>query len=262
MSWEMVDEGWGNAARVWAYMAEPRFRPEYQAVLSLAGVNGPCAYLDIACGSGFAASLASERGATVHGIDASHRLLRIASARLPDADLRHGDMHDLPWGDETFDVATSFRGIWGNTPAAVMEAARVLRKGGLLALSFWPADLMELPSATIWASAVPESRHERAQMAGMGSIALDGRVEQMCLDAGLEPGTRHRVEFETEGATLDLEVEALLSSGPMYTAVKERGQEAVESSLRSALAEFSDDATGIRIPQAIEYLVAVKAGTG
>ena len=74
--------------------------------------------LDVACGSGLAVELASVRGATCAGIDASARLLAVARDRAPDADLRVGDMCDLPWDDDTFDVATSFRGVWATTPEA------------------------------------------------------------------------------------------------------------------------------------------------
>jgi hypothetical protein len=39
--------------------------------------------------------------------------------RSPNADLRVGDMHALPWQDTAFTVVTSFLGIWGTTPDAV-----------------------------------------------------------------------------------------------------------------------------------------------
>ncbi len=68
--------------------------------------------LDIACGSGFAAYLASERGAAVSGIDASEGLVTIARARTPKGDFRVGDMFALPFPDASFDAATSFNGIW------------------------------------------------------------------------------------------------------------------------------------------------------
>lgn len=260
MGWEMVDEGWGHAALTWAYVNEPSFRPEYDAVLQELVLGKGQDYLDVACGSGFAARRARDRGALVSGIDASGRLLAIARARTPDGDFRVGDMHRLPWADASFDAATSFRGIWGNTPDAVIEAARVLRPGGRLGVSFWPTDLMESPTAAVWAALVPASKGERAQMKGMGSIALEGRVEAMCERAGLVPGRRSRVDFVAEFPDVDLAVPALLSSGPAYIAVQERGRDEVARALREALEPLARDDVGLRVPQSVEYLVATKPG--
>src|SRR5205807_2119029 len=87
------------------------------------------------CGSGLAMELARLRGAVSSGIDASPRLIATARDRNPDSDIRVGDMQALPWDDATFDVVTSFRGIWGTTPDAVEEAHRVLVPGGRLAMT-------------------------------------------------------------------------------------------------------------------------------
>lgn len=84
---------------------------------------------DIACGSGYALARADRLGADTAGIDASDELIAIARTRTPDADLVAGDMFDLPWADATFDVATSFNGIWGGFTDALREAHRIL--GGL-----------------------------------------------------------------------------------------------------------------------------------
>ena len=50
--------------------------------------------------------------AEVAGLDASEALIAIARARATVADFRVGDMFALPFGDDHFDVATSFNGIW------------------------------------------------------------------------------------------------------------------------------------------------------
>ena len=91
----------------------------------------------MACGAGLALELASAVGATCSGIDASPRLIAVARDRNPHADLRVGDMQHLPWPDASFDVVTSFRGIWGTTPDAVAEAYRVLVPGGRLGITVW-----------------------------------------------------------------------------------------------------------------------------
>jgi cyclopropane fatty-acyl-phospholipid synthase-like methyltransferase len=69
---------------------------EYEHIFDQAGVTPGKRHLDIACGSGLAIQLASERGAMASGIDASERLIAIARARTPSADIRLGDMFHLP----------------------------------------------------------------------------------------------------------------------------------------------------------------------
>ena len=93
--------------------------------------------LDIACGSGLAVRIADAMGATVAGIDAAADLIAVARERTPTADLRVGSMYELPWADESFDAAMSVNGIWGGCEAALDEAFRVLRPGGLIGISFW-----------------------------------------------------------------------------------------------------------------------------
>jgi SAM-dependent methyltransferase len=46
-------------------------------------------------------------------------------------------MFDLPWDDESFDIVTSFRGVWGTTAEAVGEIRRVLVPGGRVAITVW-----------------------------------------------------------------------------------------------------------------------------
>jgi ubiquinone/menaquinone biosynthesis C-methylase UbiE len=93
--------------------------------------------LDVACGSGFAAQLAARRGAIVSGLDAAEPLIAIARSRTSEADFRVGDMFALPFEQHSFDVVTSFNGIWKGCDAALDEAHRVLVPRGRLGLTFW-----------------------------------------------------------------------------------------------------------------------------
>ncbi len=258
MGWEEADKGWGARAKDWAYLMESTWWPEFDRVLRDAGVGEGGRHLDVCCGSGLAAQMAAWRGAEVCALDASERLLNIARARTPEADIRHGDMHDLPWGDGVFDTATSFRGIWGPNQQAVDEVARVLRPGGTFGVSFFP---MDAPSAwdDWWVAIARVSEHEQAQSAALGSIAESGRVEEMCEAAGLVPGERRLIRFEIEGGPeVEDFVRATLSAGPTWTAINERGQDDVEEATRRLFEPMWDPEVGLRIGTAVEYLVATK----
>ena len=114
--WTVVDEGWGRKAVDFATLSEPGNFREYVAVHHRLGVDAGDRLLDVACGSGLAIELARLRGASCSGIDASARLVAVARDRNPDCDIRVGDMHALPWDPASFNIVTSFRGIWGTTP--------------------------------------------------------------------------------------------------------------------------------------------------
>ncbi len=157
--WHQVDEGWGRRAVDFATLTEPSNCREYVALHHHLGVGPGDRLLDMACGAGLALELATVVGATCSGIDASPRLIAVARDRNPDADLRVGDMQDLPWPDASFDVVTSFRGIWGTTPDAVAEAYRVLAPGGRLGITVW-GHIKRSPGA--W-SMEPLSDGERAE---------------------------------------------------------------------------------------------------
>jgi SAM-dependent methyltransferase len=112
MGWIESGQAWGERAADWACLMEPYARRANDALFDRGGVGPGTRLLDIACGSGYAASVAAGRGATVAGLDASEALIAIARARTPDADFRVGDMFELPFEYDRFDVATSFNGIW------------------------------------------------------------------------------------------------------------------------------------------------------
>jgi len=173
MNWEMVDEGWGRSAVDFATLSEPSNCREYVCVPQRLGVSEGDRLLDVACGSGLAVELARARGAECAGLDASHRLVAVAQDRNPDADIRVGDMHALPWDDASFDVATSFRGIWGTTPAAVDEIHRVLVPGGRVGLTVW-GHIEASPGA--WALA-PFRMADSARLENQAAMVSLGRPE-------------------------------------------------------------------------------------
>lgn len=213
-------------------------------------------YLDIACGSGLAMQLASERGALVSGLDASKHLVAIAKARTPEADIRIGDMFNLPFEDHSFDVVTSCRGIWGNCIDALREALRVVRPGGKIGLSFWghQKKMQAYPLFKILGQARQE---ERQNTTSIVSIGLPGVAEQLMADAGLRVGTRTSLKLHWEFPDADYAAHALASIGPAYLAIEHLGIDAFMEAVREAARAFYIEGIGIRTEVEVQCLIGV-----
>lgn len=99
--------------------------------------------IDVACGTGNAALRAAEAGAVVTGVDLTPELFvagrELAAEARVEIDWVQGDAEQLPFPDESFDVALSTFGCMfaPRHRVAAHEIARVLRPGGRLAISSW-----------------------------------------------------------------------------------------------------------------------------
>lgn len=256
MGWESSGEAWGSRAAEWAYLFEPYARPANTVVLDRCAVGPGVAMLDVGCGSGFALRLAADRGADVAGLDASSALLDIARARTPTADLRLGDMNALPWPDASYDVVTSFNSIWAGCDAAVVEAARVLRPGGMFAMTFWgpPKRLALLPYFVTIAENSPAS-HVVATL-GQSDTGRPGVAESMIQAGGLRVVERGSVQVTNEFPDLDTFTRAAVAAGPSFPAIEQVGEEELRRLLASAFAEMVVPGLGLRLTSEFGWITA------
>lgn len=93
--------------------------------------------LDAACGTGRHAEYLVTLGHTVIGVDASPEMLAVARAKVPGADFREGDLHQLPMPDQHVDVVVCALALTHVPELApvLTEFVRVLRPGGHLVIS-------------------------------------------------------------------------------------------------------------------------------
>jgi SAM-dependent methyltransferase len=221
--WTMVDEGWGRKAADFATLGEPGNCREYVTMHHRLGVDAGDRLLDVACGSGLAIELARLRGALCSGIDASPRLIAVARDRNPGCDIRVGDMHALPWDRASFDVVTSFRGIWGTTPDAIAEIRRVLRPGGRVGITVW-GHIKVSPGAWALAPFRLAAVEKVDNQAAMVSLGRPGAGEQLLESYGFHDVERVDVPFAWEFADPEVYARAMASSGPGYEAIQNVGE--------------------------------------
>lgn len=111
----------------------------WEAVADATGVGAGTSLLDLGCGDGAFCAFAAGRGAVTAGVDAEPDAIAQALEAVPGADFRLGLMESLPWADASFDVVTGFNALqYALDPElALIEAARVARSDGLVAVCKW-----------------------------------------------------------------------------------------------------------------------------
>lgn len=116
--------------------------------------------LDMGCGTGKHASLLCDKGYTVHGIDLSEDMLKIAETRREGKknklSFSHSSIQDLNF-NKKFDVVISLFHVmsYQNANEELLKAFKVakkhLKKDGIFIFDFWygPAVLTDLPTTRI-----------------------------------------------------------------------------------------------------------------
>lgn len=254
--WRAAGEAWGSRANDWSCLYEHYAIDVLFALFTRLGVGPGTALLDIACGSGLAVRLADGTGAMVAGIDAAVDLVAVAHARTPTADVRVGSMYELPWDDGSFDTAVSVNGIWGGCEAALVEAHRVLKPGGMLGISFWgPGPPLDIRTFfRVFAVHAPDEH--RGSMRRLNDISSPGVAEEMLTATGfavVERGARTSV---IEWPEAEIAWRALSSLGPAVPALRTNDPELLRREVLGALEECRDERGVYRSRSDHQFVIA------
>ncbi|MBE2997232.1 class I SAM-dependent methyltransferase [Nocardiopsis sp. HNM0947] len=117
--------------------AVPFYASFGRAMVNAIDPRSDSALLDLAAGRGAVSRPALERGCSVTAVDAAPSMVAHLRRDLPEVRAHVMDVHELAFGDASFDVVTAgFALDLLDSPITVLrEAHRVLRAGGLVAFT-------------------------------------------------------------------------------------------------------------------------------
>jgi SAM-dependent methyltransferase len=248
---------WGARHRDWAEIQEPLSQASYTAVFDRVGLGAGHMMCDVGCGSGLAASIAARRGARVSGLDASENLLAIARERVPQGDFRAGELEDLPFEDDSFDLVTGFNSFQyaGNPVAALREAHRIAKPGGHVVVMTWgPPEGMQ--AASLVAALRPLLPPPPPGAPGPFALSDEAALRALVESAGLEPIDVADVECTWRYQDLATALRGLGGSGVAVKAAENTSRERVDQAHAQALAPFKRADGSYEVKALFRWLLA------
>src|SRR6266571_5197321 len=247
---------WGARPADWA-LSEDRQLPTYEAALERVGLEPGWRVLDIGCGAGAFLRLVAERGAEPHGLDASEALIVFARTRLPDADLRVGEMEDLPYHDDTFDLVTGFNSFFfaNDMVAALREAGRVAKPDAPVVIQVWGAhercdlEAMKMVARPFLPPRPPDAPPDP-------DLSQPGALEALATQAGLTPGITFQTAWALEYPDRETLGRALLAPAGLATLAGPEREEAVKDAIVVGLAPYRTADGSYRLSNEYHYLIA------
>jgi SAM-dependent methyltransferase len=228
--------------------AYDRFMGHYSAQLSapladFAGVRPGMRALDVGCGPGaLTAELVARLGAeNVSGVDPSEPFVAAAQERYPDVDIRRANAEDLPFEDDTFDVAIAQLVVhfMSDAVAGLREMKRVTRPGGAVAACVWDYAGDRAPISPFWIAArrLDPAVEDESNLAG----ARAGHLRELLTAAGLDAIEETDLVSYGEFATFDDWWRPYLGgvgpAGQLVQSLDDAGREAIREECRKVLPE-------------------------
>ena len=119
------------------------------AFADFAGVQAGQKVLDVGAGTGALTAELVRRGAEVAAADPSPPFVAALERRFPEIEVRSAPAEELPWPDESFDLALAqlVLTFMRDAPSGVAEMRRVVRPGGVVAACMWDREGMDMLAA-------------------------------------------------------------------------------------------------------------------
>jgi SAM-dependent methyltransferase len=247
---------WGARPDDWALSEDQQVRT-YEEVLRRVELRAGERVLDVGCGAGAFLRLVAGRGARPFGLDASEALIEFARERLPDADLRVGEMEALPYEEDSFDLVTGFNSFFfaNSMVAALREAGRVAKPGAPVAIQVWgPYERRDLEAMMKIAHPYLPPRPPDAPPEP--ELWKPGVLEEMAIRAGLEPGEAFDITWAYEYPDAQTLGRALMAPAGIAVLVAPEREPEVRTAIIEGLAPFRTKGGSYRLENEFRCLIA------
>lgn len=149
--------------------------------------------LDAACGTGHTSLALAQQGHRVTGMDLTPEMLNeaklLAGQKKLSVTWETGDVHQLPWPDQTFDAVTCRRAAhhFRDLPKFLAQVYRVLKPAGLLGISDMTAPSVAIDDLN-QLERLRDSSHQRARSANQWAALVDqAGLDLRYLQVSVEP---------------------------------------------------------------------------
>ncbi len=230
---------WGQRPNDWATVQEPTGNSGYEYALHFLQPKPSDKMLDIGCGSGFFASLAAKTGADVTGFDATQQLIEEAKLRNSSIKFLTGEMEELPFDDNSFDIVTGFNSFQyaSDVKHAFNEAKRVLKEKGKLVVMIW-GDKEDCEAATYLKAVGSLMPPPPPGAPGPFALTENHLLENVLEEMDLRILCCNDVDSIWDYPDVETAIKGLLSAGPASKAIENAGYEKVYSSVLDAIQPY------------------------
>jgi SAM-dependent methyltransferase len=247
---------WGARPDDWA-QTEDQQLPTYEAAIRRVGIEPGQLVLDVGCGAGVFLRLAADRGARTSGIDASETLVALARSRVPEADVRVGEMERLPYPDDTFDLVTGFNAFFfaADMVAALREAGRVAKPGAPVVIQVWgrPERCALEAMKRVVRPLMPKPPRDAPPQP---KLWRPGVLERIATEAGLTPEDTFEISWAFEFPDEESLGRAMMAPMGIGELVGAEREPVVRSQIVEALAPYRTAHGGYRLENEFRYLIA------
>jgi SAM-dependent methyltransferase len=233
---------WGQRAKDWAAIQEETGNAGYTHALNYLKINSGITLLDVGWGTGLFSNLASSAGAEVTGIDASEPLIAEAIRRNPSTKFLIGEMEELPFADNSFDVVCGFNSFQyaANTKNALAEARRVLKTGGKLVAMIW-GNKEDCEAGSFLKAAGSLMPPPPPGAAGPFALTEDHLLENILAEVGFNVISNTDVPLIWDYPDTETALKGLISSGPVAKAIENSGLEKVQETILNSMQPYIQD---------------------